>query len=198
MKITIHRGTHQIGGCVTEYESNGWHLFVDYGEGLPGTKKSEPMKVEGLTHGDLSKSALLITHYHGDHIGCITELPKELPIYMGKVGCELQMVLSDHLKSKDDKQKQLLERLQQMNTFGPGKDFTFGPFKIVPVTIDHSAFDAYAFKIEANEVSVFIQETSVPTASVVKYFQMSLKSISAEWIMWCARERTSYAPMPPV
>ena len=23
MKITIHRGTHQIGGCVTEYESNG-------------------------------------------------------------------------------------------------------------------------------------------------------------------------------
>jgi len=155
LNITVHRGTHQIGGCVTEYENNGWHLFVDYGEGLPGTKKTEPLKVEGLTHGDLSKSALLITHYHGDHIGCITELPKELPIYMGKVGCELQMVLSDHLKSKDDKQKQLLERLQQMNTFGPGKDFTFGPFKIVPVTIDHSAFDAYAFKIEANEVSVF-------------------------------------------
>ena len=36
MNIKIHRGTHQIGGCVTEYEYNGWHLFVDYGEELPG------------------------------------------------------------------------------------------------------------------------------------------------------------------
>ena len=30
MKIKIHRGTHQIGGCVTEYEHDGWHLFVDF------------------------------------------------------------------------------------------------------------------------------------------------------------------------
>lgn len=35
MKITIHRGTNQIGGSVTEYEVNGWHLFIDYGEQLP-------------------------------------------------------------------------------------------------------------------------------------------------------------------
>ncbi len=76
MKITIHRGTHQIGGCVTEYENEGWKLFVDYGEELSGGSKKEPLKVEGLTHGDLSKSALLITHYHGDHIGCITQLPE--------------------------------------------------------------------------------------------------------------------------
>ena len=64
MKIKIHRGTHQIGGCVTEYEYNGWHLFVDYGEELPGGPKTGDLQVEGLTKGDLSKSALLITHYH--------------------------------------------------------------------------------------------------------------------------------------
>ena len=28
MKITVHRGTDKIGGCVTEYESNGRKLFV--------------------------------------------------------------------------------------------------------------------------------------------------------------------------
>ncbi len=82
MKITIHRGTDQIGGCVTEYEHNGYRLFVDYGEQLPGYKQSLLSNVEGLTTGDLSKSALLITHYHGDHIGCIKELPQELPIYI--------------------------------------------------------------------------------------------------------------------
>ena len=73
MKITIRRGTEQIGGCVTEYENEGWRLFVDYGEQLPGAKHTEPLDIEGLTKGDLSKSALLITHYHGDHIGCILE-----------------------------------------------------------------------------------------------------------------------------
>ena len=60
MRITIHRGTDQIGGCVTEYEYDGWKLFVDYGEQLPGASKSEvPLEVEGLTKGDLSKSALI-------------------------------------------------------------------------------------------------------------------------------------------
>ena len=82
MKITIHRGTDQIGGCVTEYEHEGWRLFVDYGEELPGGSKKGDLQVEGLTHGDLSKSALLITHYHGDHIGSITKLPKSLPIFL--------------------------------------------------------------------------------------------------------------------
>ena len=154
MNITIHRGTHQIGGCVTEYESNGWHLFVDYGEELAGGPKSGTLKVEGLTHGDLSKSALLITHYHGDHIGCITQLPEELPIYMSEIGREIQLVLSDHLKSVDEVQQKMLDRLQTVSTFKPGEEFTFGPFRIMPVIVDHSAFEACAFKITAQR-SVF-------------------------------------------
>ena len=164
MKIKIHRGTHQIGGCVTEYEYNGWHLFVDYGEELPGGPKSGDLLVEGLTHGDISKSALLITHYHGDHIGCITKLPKELPIYMGKVGRDIQMELSDHLKLVDGVRQEMLDRLQTVKTFEPGKPFEWGDIKIMPVTVDHSAFDvtvdhsafdAYAFKIGIDGLSVF-------------------------------------------
>ena len=155
MKITIHRGTHQIGGCVTEYEYDGWHLFVDYGEELPGGPKTGDLKVEGLTHGDLSKSALLITHYHGDHIGCITKLPKDLPIYMGKVGRDIQMELSDHLKLVDGVHQEMFDRLQTVKIFEPGKPFKWGDFNIMPVTVDHSAFDAYAFKIEADGVSAF-------------------------------------------
>ena len=155
MNIIIHRGTHQIGGCVTEYEYNGWHLFVDYGEELPGGPKSGDLQVEGLTHGDISKSALLITHYHGDHIGQIPKLPNDLPIFMGKVGRDIQMELSDHLKLVDGIHQEMLDRLQTVKTFEPGKLFKWGDFKIMPVTVDHSAFDAYAFKIEADGVSAF-------------------------------------------
>lgn len=75
MKIEIHRGTDQIGGCITEFEHEGWHLFIDYGEQLPGSPKPMPLEIEGLTKGDLTRSALLITHYHSDHIGGIKELP---------------------------------------------------------------------------------------------------------------------------
>ena len=155
MNIKVHRGTHQIGGCVTEYEYNGYRLFIDYGEELPGGPKKGDMQVEGLTHGDISKSALLITHYHGDHIGSITKLPKDLPIFMGKVGRDIQMELSDHLKSVDGVHQDMLDRLQNVKTFEPGKPFTWGNFNIMPVTIDHSAFDAYAFKIKADGVTAF-------------------------------------------
>ena len=154
MNIKIHRGTHQIGGCVTEYEYNGWHLFVDYGEELPGSPKSGDLQVDELTHGDTSKSALLITHYHGDHIGQISKLPNDLPIFMGKIGRDIQMELSDHLKLVDGFHKEMLDRLQTVKTFEPGKQFEWGDFKIMPVTVDHSAFDAYAFKIEADGVQM--------------------------------------------
>ena len=155
MNITIHRGTDQIGGCVTEYEYKGWKLFVDYGEQLPGAPKSKPLEIEGLTAGDITKSALLITHYHGDHIGCIKELPKELPIYMGKLGRDIQLALSDYRSYVDEDQNMFIDRLNVAKTFCPGHSFSIGPFKVMPITIDHSAFDAYAFKIEADGLSVF-------------------------------------------
>ena len=105
MKITVHCGTDQIGGCVTEYESNGRKLFVDYGEQLPGVPMPDKLfEIEGLTCGDLSKSALLITHYHGDHIGRIAELPPELPIFMGKISKEIALERLGHMSSVNEQQ----------------------------------------------------------------------------------------------
>lgn len=154
MNITIHRGVDQIGGCVTEYEYNGWRLFVDYGEQLPGTPETS-LQVEGLTHGDLSRSVLLITHYHGDHVGCITDLPEELPIYIGKTAKEILGGLSEHLGHVDERQAALYARLKYINTFSPGNLLEWGEFKIMPIIMDHSAFDAYAFRIEAGGLKVF-------------------------------------------
>lgn len=152
MKITIHRGTNQIGGCVTEYESNGWRLFVDYGELLPGAAVADHLQdIKGLTCGDISKSALLITHYHGDHMGKIAVLPSDLPVYMGKIACEIASGLSEHLSPVNENHAKIAERLAKVNTFNPGEQFSFGDFKIMPVVIDHSAFDAYAFRIESND-----------------------------------------------
>ncbi len=156
MKITVHRGTDQIGGCVTEYESNGWKLFVDYGEQLPGAPASDKaLEIDGLTYGDLRKSALLVTHYHGDHIGKIADLPAMLPIFMGKISKEVAQELSEHLSWIKEEHRATSERLDSVRTFVPGEQFSFGDFRIMPIVIDHSAFDAYAFRIEAKGLSVF-------------------------------------------
>ena len=43
MKITIHRGQNQIGGCITEIESgSGTKILIDLGHNLPeGDNPSE-------------------------------------------------------------------------------------------------------------------------------------------------------------
>lgn len=156
MRITVHRGTDQVGGCITEYEHGGWRVFVDYGEQLPDAiTANQSLKIEGLNCGDISKSVLLITHYHGDHIGKISELPSDLPIYMGKTAREIALVYSNHVGTLCEVQDRMAKRLDSVGTFNPGKIFSFGDFRILPVVVDHSAFDAYAFRIEADGVKVF-------------------------------------------
>lgn len=151
MKITIHHGTDQIGGCVTEYEHNGWRLFVDYGEQLPGATPSGPIEVEGLTKGDLSQSALLITHYHGDHIGKLAEVSKTIPVYMGYIGCEIYQKLQrrlSHIQGEiGENARNAYNRSCDINTFLDGESFRFGPFNVEPVKMDHSAYDSYGFVI---------------------------------------------------
>lgn len=155
MRITIHRGADQIGGTITEYEHNGWRLFVDFGEQLPGAPISDLPDFEGLTKGDFSKTAVLVTHYHGDHIGNIHHIPDDIPVYMGALGIEIQKITSGRLKNIDKKHASLLERLNRAKIFRADITFEFGPFRILPIVIDHSAFDAYAFRIEADSIKIF-------------------------------------------
>lgn len=153
MKITIHRGTDHIGGCITEYELDGWKLFVDFGDLLPGTPASDkPLRIAGLNCGDTSKSALLITHYHGDHIGKLADADGSIPVFMGhtahEIYCKLQRRLASIKGEAGDKARAALDRCRNVNTFLDGERFDFGPFVIEPVKMDHSAYDAYGFIIE--------------------------------------------------
>ena len=58
MKVKIHRGTHQIGGCITEIESNnGTKIIIDIGENLPsqGSDKKEEIKQKIRSMGYANK-----------------------------------------------------------------------------------------------------------------------------------------------
>ena len=46
MKVIIHRGTHQIGGCITEIESNkGTKVAIDIGKNLPSINMKEKEEI---------------------------------------------------------------------------------------------------------------------------------------------------------
>lgn len=150
MKITIHRGTNQIGGCVTEIESGGYKVFIDFGEQLPGSNNHDLDPIEGLSCGDVSKSALFITHYHGDHIGKISETVNELKIYAGESTKEIYKCLLERLsETRPDKYKNILSRIKEIRSFKEFDQITIGGITVTPLWADHSAFDAYMFIIEA-------------------------------------------------
>jgi ribonuclease J len=161
MKITIHRGTNQIGGCITEIESNGYKVFIDFGEQLPGAENRDDQltQIEGLTCGDVSKSALFITHYHGDHIGKICDTVLDLPIYIGETALEIYKCLEKRLSyipvpEEAQKHRNILERLKKINTFKALQRIKVGKIMVKPLFIDHSAFDAYMFVVEADKKRV--------------------------------------------
>ena len=146
MRITVHRG------CVTEYESNGWRLFVALDEQRLGAPMSDKaLEVEGLTHGDLGKSALLITHCHDDHIGKIADLPPELTVFKGNTASG--------------------------DAFVPGEQFTFGEFNIMPIAIDRANVDAYAFRIDAERLKVFHTDFLTPGFRSGKLMQVIEKYV---------------------
>ena len=84
MKITIHRGANQIGGCVTEIATTKSKILIDLGSNLPGTASTDytQSEIELLCKG---ANGIFYTHYHGDHIGHINSVPNHIPQYIGQV-----------------------------------------------------------------------------------------------------------------
>ncbi len=150
MQIKIYRGTHQIGGCVTEIKTATARIIIDMGEELPSYIHAEqkPFEIDGVTHGTPDCNAVLITHYHGDHVGMFEKVLPHIPIYMGKVAKQIYGVIQNTLKAKLNKGNP--QKVQDFNEYVIGKPLHFGDIKVTPYTIDHSAYDAYMLLIEAD------------------------------------------------
>jgi len=146
MKVIIHRGTHQIGGVATEIKSEKTRIIIDMGEelGLDSTFVPHPLSIAGVTDNNGTCDAILITHYHGDHIGQLLNAHRDIPIYMGEFA---KAVLLATLR---DEQADLKSRIAEAKPFLPGIMFEIGDISITPYSIDHSACDSYMFLIEAD------------------------------------------------
>lgn len=142
MTITIHRGTHQIGGCATEIKTKNTRIIIDFGAELES--EAQGLNVGGVTIGEKSCDAMFFSHYHGDHIGLMDTILEDIPLYMGADSKGVLSILNGKTKNYDDA---LINRIR---TFNGGSEILIGDIKITPYFVDHSAYDAYMFLIEAD------------------------------------------------
>ena len=159
MKIQIHRGARQIGGCITEIATEGCRVLIDLGSNLPGNSPDEAdgVRTEELTKAEVEKltdgvDALFYTHYHGDHVGLLPWVPPHIPQYIGAGAREVMQCKYAYLHQEDT-----LQAIGRMRTYtiarridvgGKGKLF------VTPYFVSHSAFDAYMFKIECESKTI--------------------------------------------
>lgn len=86
MQITIHRAA-QIGGQITRISTANACIIIDLGHNLPKRADDEDPYDDDRAVAELTNgcSAILYTHYHGDHIGLFHHVPGDIPQYIGEV-----------------------------------------------------------------------------------------------------------------
>ena len=157
MKITIHRGIDQIGGCITEIESsNGTKILIDLGHSLPdGDNKvadelDTPSNLSNILKG---VSHVFYSHYHGDHIGFEAKIPTEITQHMGELAIKMISILKEHMTHADDLKDDAeasLDALVQFEAYKPYERKQYGDIWITALSVSHSALDAYMFLIECD------------------------------------------------
>ncbi len=159
--VRIFQG-NQIGGCVTvistQVDGMVHRIMIDYGSSLPGSDTIEDFE---YPWEDEPVDAVFFTHYHGDHVGRLMDIPADVPLYMGEtaraVMINIQTALSKVPNEKGHKRElEVLCDDKRVRTFHFNGKFydhvsEIPGFKVEPYSVDHSAYDAYMFLIEADD-----------------------------------------------
>lgn len=141
MKLTIHRGTQEIGGSCVQITVGDHSVLLDAGSPLRETRSEV----------DLSKiefSDVFISHPHQDHFGMIENLPLGKTVHVGETA--RQFVETTRI---------FLGKPPLTNTFSHLNNRTcveITPgFRVIPYLMDHSCIDAFGFLVEAEGKRIY-------------------------------------------
>jgi ribonuclease J len=160
MRLTIHRGTNEIGGNCVEVCSSSTRIILDVGMPLFGAnrepfddrtirgKSSEELleagilpKVEGLFAEGPAPKAIFLSHAHMDHTGFLPHTRPEIPVY-ATTGTSKMMsaggIFANQVEIPRERHKKLI----------PGKTRRIGNLRVTTFAVDHSVFGSSAFLVE--------------------------------------------------
>lgn len=146
VKVTVHRGSHQIGGCCTEIEYLSTRIVIDMGMPLPENEQNE-LEIEGITKGETNCDGIFLTHYHGDHIGEVPNIMLQIPIYASV--CTKEFIKA--YQSRMGKNYLCNIDVNRIIPIMDGEVVTIGELKVRAIKADHSAAGAFMYLIEAGD-----------------------------------------------
>jgi len=153
MQITIHRGSHQVGGSCVELTCQDTAILIEVGLPLDCDLSDDPKSFlpqplfKEIEESNKKLHAVILSHAHLDHYGLAGMLPKGFPVYCGKASAELMAITGQISPEK--------KRPLELQFFKAWKQFQVGAFSITPYLMDHSAFDAYGFLVSAGGKCLF-------------------------------------------
>lgn len=167
MKLTIHRGTKEIGGSCIELQTLSTRLIFDIGLPLVDrqgnrldNRKYKNLDINQLQNEQIAPvidslyedtsnlpDALLLSHSHLDHYGLLPHIHPSIPVYCS-LGTKRILEIAHFFE-----QSQFIP--ESVHTVDPWKEFQIGDFTITPYMVDHSAIDAFSYLIEAEEKRIF-------------------------------------------
>jgi len=193
MNFKIHRGTNEIGGSCVEVWTENTGIVIDLGLPLVNPDKTQfnSSELKGKSTADLIKSEILpsipglddgkyeilISHAHQDHYGLLGYYSQKCKVHLGKATHEIIKLSGVFTPSKTS--------IPNSVYFESGKKFKINDITITPYLMDHSAFDAYAFLIQADGKSLFYSgdfRTHGRKGKAFEWFKKTIK-ISVDYLL---------------
>lgn len=145
MILTIHRGTHEIGGSCVEICTDKAKILIDLGMPLDYDKHTTEEQTQ--IRSDAAEwckgvDALFLSHAHADHYGFLDLLTQDTPIYATEE--TFLMLALDGILGDDP-----TEHLEK-HTLKSGQSCEVADTKVTAYTVDHSAYGACAYLIECD------------------------------------------------
>ena len=138
-------GSDYYDGGIEPRSVNGAGDLFEFGllPEIPGLYSEKALQNTALKHSAPGVDAIVLSHYHWDHMGRIGYVDPEIPVYCGETTSLIHSAYSESSSSPLDD--------HPIRKFRTGDRFRVGSMEFVPVHVDHSIPGAYGFVIHCGD-----------------------------------------------